>query len=254
MANLGPLSNYNKSDFLSEMPPEISFKIASYLTLEELPAYSLVAKQFTSIKNYLTKKILLECALTPEDTLKFSDESWSQRQVVEIKKLSIELHANKTVHTHIAKIIGIVKFNKIPTLNLQALSRYKNSDYIDFIRADQVSESVMKGVDERARPFVVFKTINRNVALKKQIGLFVLHHRYSKNGLKEMDDKDNWVVAYSYSNYPIGFISCSMEKNLARIEKLLLRKPVGELFFFITGIEEEKAELTKDGKSVIELV
>jgi hypothetical protein len=55
------------------------------------------------------------------------------------------------------KVFG-EKISTIPTLDIS--SRYGSTDYIDFIKDNEVKYPVVRGIDDFSRPFFVMKVIN----------------------------------------------------------------------------------------------
>jgi hypothetical protein len=71
---------------------------------------------------------------------------------------------------------------------LDIKDRFGNTNYIDFIKQSEVTENIMKGVDDNERPFIVFKaelvynTNNTNTKIIKKT-FTTFFQRYTDNKL-----------------------------------------------------------------------
>jgi hypothetical protein len=72
---------------------------------------------------------------------------------------------------------------------LDVTGRFGHTNYIDFIKQSEVTENIMKGVDDNERPFIVFKSElvynNKNMKIiKKTLPTFTtFFQRYTDNKL-----------------------------------------------------------------------
>lgn len=148
---------------------------------------------------------------------------------------------NKSLHAYIARIIGPVAFNKLPVLNLG--KNIGNTEYLDFVTVEMVSDPIMKGEDAAQRPFIVLRYRNN---LDNKVRAITVFHRYT--------NEEIWCNGTCYPK------DCFNDRLMTQVCKeymtrLVKREHCGVLKYEST--HDDIVDLIRtmpDGRSIIELV
>lgn len=163
------------------------------------------------------------------------------------------------LHLFFAKMIGLEKFSQIPVFDLtpyEPNSPY-GYDYIDFIKPEYLSQSIVQGIDQYGRAFMAFKYINRSETAPQTKGIkaFVIHPRFSG----EENANIHWEVSSAGSARDIFSGNRYKPENIEkRMRSLINHEPLALDPGFIRSIRaselDEEITTTSDGLSVIELI
>lgn len=114
---------------------------------------------------------------------------------------------------------GLDRLNKIPVLNIG--QQCGATDYIDFIGADEMEHSIMKGIDRYKRPFIALKVVvTKDNKSKEIVGTFF--QRYT-------DDNVSWAFGTCYQTnviYQDSRVRLCDYETLEKRLKLLLDKQI----------------------------
>jgi hypothetical protein len=130
-------------------------------------------------------------------------------------------------------IIGYDQLEKFPVLDLG--DKVGMTDYIDFVRLEDVTAPVMRGVDVYRRPFLTLRVINRKTG---KLSVHTIFQRYT-------DCVSPWCCGTRYERIVETCLRESEKEFLTRLfkhESCGANQPYGE---------EDKT--TDKGESVIEL-
>lgn len=139
---------------------------------------------------------------------------------------------NSDMPDWLTKMIGE---KELPILDLG--KKVGHTDYIDFVRVDDVSAPIMRGVDVYRRPFVTIRVIDRET---NKMGVHTLFRRYTD------EISNTWCCGSCYKNI-IGSYIRDFEREY--LNRLFKHEPCGMGLFY----GEEETRITDNGQSVIEI-
>jgi len=100
-------------------------------------------------------------------------------RLVEHKPI-VEDRSDTTMPKLIEALGGQAAFEALPVLDLNnCTARGGGTGYIDFVRADDMSASIMRGEDEHGRPFVAFRISVEEAGREAETYVETLFRRYT---------------------------------------------------------------------------
>ena len=147
-----------------------------------------------------------------------------------------------SIHDYVKSLIGEDAFSQLPVLDLKG--RTGKTDYLDFVKAEDMSAPLMKGTDAFRRPFVALRYRNNKTGKCMAIVIF---HRYT--------DSLSWVSGTNYADEDTCFYDRVMiPAYVEYLARLITRKPCGVLQYDrTTNVEKDEVRTLEDGRSIIEL-
>lgn len=146
---------------------------------------------------------------------------------------------NNSLHAFVARIIGPIAFSRLPVLYLSST----NDDYI-YVRSDEMTAPLMKGVDPSNRPFIALRYVNREDRDPSKQKAVVVFHRYA-----------NAETLVNTSCYECFTFPPMSKVYMEYMSRLIKHEPCGILSsidFFAS--ENDPIRTLKDGQSIVELV
>lgn len=131
-------------------------------------------------------------------------------------------------------------YDKLPILDLQG--RNGHTDYIDFIKPDDMEFSIMKGIDLFKRPFISLKV---NINNKETVGTFF--QRYS-------DCNKNWAFGSKSYDFAIYHDSRLRNEDYDFLEKRLKLLLNGEIIYNIDLYKDDYKNEKGNGELQVKLV
>ena len=113
-------------------------------------------------------------------------------------------------------------WDTLPSLNLE--NRRGLTDYIDFLVPEDMSHSIMKGIDAYRRPFVAFKIRTQKASEGSTLHVCTFFQRYS-------DDNASWAYGTTFGNFGTFYHDSRLRSTdypliEARLTSLLAGEPV----------------------------
>lgn len=230
---------------MDKLPADVIFSIALWLSIKALLRFEQTCNRILQV----CKRPLLYDPYLKKLMIKQEGNS-SKKDILNFMAGKMPLRSEdglinyRTLHVFVAKIIGIDAFMDLPILNLG--TKMGHTGYLDFVKNDDLSAPVMKGIDCYSRPFIAFRYINRKINKTQTLVIF---HRYT----------DGEALAIGSAYYMSCFTHSRMrQRDLAFFERLLLHKPCGghkEMTVYSDSSDnEEEIKTMPNGQSIIEIV
>lgn len=140
----------------------------------------------------------------------------------------------KTSPVHMAFANQNIMYDELPILDLG--NRSGHTDYIDFITTQEMSSSIMRGIDVYKRPFIAFKVkvIDANNVEQEMVSTFF--QRYT-------DDIYNWAYGTCYNTNTLYHNSrihdYEYEMLTSRLCKLISGIPIKNIEYSKNDIDYE---------------
>lgn len=154
----------NENSLLHSLPEDISMAVVSYLELKDQSTFSLLAQKLHQITlNYYFNPIYFGDADSKlnQSTYGHYKNGAPSFTIVNLGRnyyLQMYTHALQSSITHqlISKLLNI-KFADLPFIETEALNNVLSSDYITYVRADEMTDRIMQGRDAKNRQCVFIK-------------------------------------------------------------------------------------------------